>query len=460
MANKTTFYLDEDIVITVPFRQTATTDGYRPYILQKFRFGTTSYDNIYEGKVFVQKGQSAVTLYFNDILQEYSPDYKNVFKNDGDILIDKFTDINTTYSLYFDGKIEGAKQYYFDVLMCNRYANKSFKYPLKDDKTLEQNAVLRMGNLIPHIPNIETDNFSLPIIFSFGYKENSETVNYVAYPTADDIINTDISLDVFSSVSMASLPLSTWLEVYYKNANTVGIINEKYLEKSEVYKMWVEVNPDYDINFFMQDLERLNIEMTYEEVEELYAKGSGVIYQQAFDYDSEQEAKDSFVRKMTMALNDMYAWQSIKSNQFIIDYTYMDKILPIAIVDDCPARYYLKWVDRFGGVQCQGFDGKFNFKSNYERSLISNNYKYQRNINSYVANKWTLNSGYITEDDYIIYESLNISPYIQLYDTEQDRTFDVLVENTDYTEKHYKNEKKMLNFNITVVENKKQKYTY
>ena len=207
----------------------------------------------------------------------------------------------------------------------------------------------------------------------------------------------------------------------------------------------------------MQDLDYLNLSISYEEVEKMYDEGGGVIYQQAFDYESESEAKQNFMIAMENITNTLYSSQAIKSHRFYIDYTFMEKVLPVAIVDDCPARYYLKWVDRFGGIQCQGFDGKFSFQSNYERNTITNQYEHKRNISCQVTNKWTLNSGYISEDDYVIYESIFVSPYLQLYDTEQDRTFDVLVENTNYNEKHYKNEKKMLNFNLTVVENKTQK---
>ena len=42
--------------------------------------------------------------------------------------------------------------------------------------------------------------------------------------------------------------------------------------------------------------------------------------------------------------------------------TYKEETIPAHIkigeFDECPAKYYLQWIDRYKGVQCQPFNGK------------------------------------------------------------------------------------------------------
>ena len=63
--------------------------------------------------------------------------------------------------------------------------------------------------------------------------------------------------------------------------------------------------------------------------------------------------------------------------------------------------------------------------------------------------KWKLNSDWITEPQYKYYESLFVSPTVQLYDAENDKLYDVIVADRSYTEKTFNNQGKQL-FNLTV----------
>lgn len=134
--------------------------------------------------------------------------------------------------------------------------------------------------------------------------------------------------------------------------------------------------------------------------------------------------------------------------------------IDIAIIDRCPARYYLMWYDRMGGIQCQAFEGKVVFKENINRTISKNLYGNKRSLSNSVVSKWELNSGWLNDEVYPIYESLFVSPYVTLIDTKEDKMFNVIVETTDYTEKTFKTTKKMNNFSLTVSKNKEDKMIY
>lgn len=133
---------------------------------------------------------------------------------------------------------------------------------------------------------------------------------------------------------------------------------------------------------------------------------------------------------------------------------------PIAKFDDCTARYYLAWNDRFGDIQSQPFDGKVEYSENiYTEEIID--YKMRRRpSNKNVQPKWKLNTTWLSSEVYPIYESIFISPYLLLYDTEQDKAWNVIVKDSEYKEKTYKTEKSLFNLEITVEANKTQNMIY
>jgi len=51
----------------------------------------------------------------------------------------------------------------------------------------------------------------------------------------------------------------------------------------------------------------------------------------------------------------------------------------IAVLDSCYSRYYLAWMDRFGDVMSQPFDGKIEYTEDFERNEIKN-YKLRRRV--------------------------------------------------------------------------------
>lgn len=131
----------------------------------------------------------------------------------------------------------------------------------------------------------------------------------------------------------------------------------------------------------------------------------------------------------------------------------------IAIFDNCYKRYYLFWQDRFGGYQSQAFNDYATYSESFNVTETQN-YKNERKKSFIqIQPKWKLNSGWINEEVYPLYESILVSPILLLYDAYEDRLHEVIV-NTDYTEKTYRGEKKLLNLNLNLEAITKQDIVY
>ena len=133
---------------------------------------------------------------------------------------------------------------------------------------------------------------------------------------------------------------------------------------------------------------------------------------------------------------------------------------PIAKFDECTARYYLAWNDRFGDIQSQPFNGKVEYSENIDTEEIIDYKMRRRPSNKQVQPKWKLNTTWLNPKVYPMYESIFISPYLLLYDTEQDKAWNVIVKDSEYKEKTYKNQKGLFNLEITVEANTTQNYIF
>ena len=114
---------------------------------------------------------------------------------------------------------------------------------------------------------------------------------------------------------------------------------------------------------------------------------------------------------------------------------------------DNQSRFFLKWKDRYGMPQVQPFAGTYKFSESVTSKEITNYYNKRKVINYDIKPKWNLNTKWINENDIPFYESIFISPYLQLYDAKEDKVYDVIVTNREYTEKTFKNQGNSL-FNI------------
>lgn len=111
----------------------------------------------------------------------------------------------------------------------------------------------------------------------------------------------------------------------------------------------------------------------------------------------------------------------------------------LAIIDVCPARYYLMWKDRAGSYQSQRFEGVETFTESFSREFVKNNTGYKKPNTININPKIKIQTGFIDDELYPYYESIFVSPQLLLYDSKEDRSYPVNVTG-DYTEKTFKNQ--------------------
>lgn len=114
---------------------------------------------------------------------------------------------------------------------------------------------------------------------------------------------------------------------------------------------------------------------------------------------------------------------------------------------DSKSRYFLKWRDRYGMAQCQPFKCNHTYSEDITKTTMTNYQNIKKITDVGVNSKWKLNSDWISEKFYPFYESIFISPWLQLYDAKEDKVYSVVLTNTEYTEKTFKNQNRSL-FNL------------
>lgn len=134
------------------------------------------------------------------------------------------------------------------------------------------------------------------------------------------------------------------------------------------------------------------------------------------------------------------------------------ELAKIAKIDECAAEYYLLWYDRFGGIQCQPFEGKNIYSESIGITEVRNQIGMRRVGSSNINPKWKLISNWITDEEYPIYESMFVSPYVTLYNSKTGALYSVMITDKEYTEKTYRNQNNnLVNLTINVELAKSQK---
>ena len=122
----------------------------------------------------------------------------------------------------------------------------------------------------------------------------------------------------------------------------------------------------------------------------------------------------------------------------------------------CPTGYYLIWKDRLGSQQCQPFQKVDTYSEDITGSEITNYWGKRSLYKVEIQPKWKVQTGWISDDAYRCYESLFVSPTLQLYDADSDILYDVILKSRNYTEKTYLNQGKMFNLQIELEQTEKQ----
>lgn len=155
-------------------------------------------------------------------------------------------------------------------------------------------------------------------------------------------------------------------------------------------------------------------------------------------------------------VNDVKA---VANNTVHEDLTLQIENDVVAQFNSCPSRYYLMWKDRYGSFQSQRFNEKVTYTEKITKTTITN---YRQEVEPKIVEvlpKWKINSDWIPEELYPFYESIYVSPVLILYDTYEDKSYNVNLKG-DYTEKTFRGEKKLLNITLELELNKSQIILY
>lgn len=387
-----TYYLDEDILINVPI---VSADYIRNNLYNVYKDDTV----VFTGSTYIPKNSNNVNICVNDIVSTYQPLYK---PTDNEKIV-----LSEVYKIALDDSLNGVSEVEFEVVYIHRYLNKQFNYDI--------NKLVLLGDLKPRYPLIDTDNFSLGFVFTDIDRISTAPVsNEITY------------FSDYEDLQIKNIPLS---EIYLEGANEV--IYDGYTEYV-LYCHHIEVDTDTG-----QRLQDAGIPI--ETVRKVLNDGYGELLQSS-DID--------YINYVKNQLN------TLDAELEIITTTVGGNTL--AYLDNCPSRYYLKWIDRKGGIQCQPFKKKHIYSEDFENAYIRNSLGHQRKVYWDITSKWSLNTDWVDSDNYAIFESIFTSPYLQLYDTELDKVFNVNIENNTFTAKTYKNEGKMFNFSINLIADKNQ----
>lgn len=134
----------------------------------------------------------------------------------------------------------------------------------------------------------------------------------------------------------------------------------------------------------------------------------------------------------------------------------------IADIDWEPCtRYYLMWQDRYSGYQSQPFEKGSTFKETFNVSEVQD-YSNKRIISQVDSQpQWEINTGWIDNKVYPIYESIFTSKVLVLTDTVENIQYEVVLKDKTYTEKTFTNQnRKMFNLKLNLELARKQYIRY
>lgn len=151
---------------------------------------------------------------------------------------------------------------------------------------------------------------------------------------------------------------------------------------------------------------------------------------------------------------------NIKGHEFGISIALSPVTMKVGEFDECPSDFYLIWMDRTGAYQCQPFNKRVTRQENINTSNIINSIDQTRPILKSISNAWTLNSDWLSFEEYNAYESIFTSPYLYLYDYKNDEGYWVNCTNKSWEERNSSNTKKPFNLTINLESNQSQNIIY
>lgn len=474
-------YLDDEIFAS--FGLAAHDDVSGQYVVYEYNRSTSddgegfvgTYNEIFVGNVFVSSTQTELNVYLNDVIESRLNLSSVLVTNNRKMRSipnwQSQTESNeSTYTRYkivltLDGMAAQTK--YVNVYLAYHYPTYSnntdmIGLPEVDDASASLVMLLREGydaltgesTLVPRIPYTEENYFMFGafIMPTYAYLGMTNNIKF----NLTDGVNV-LNANAATYTTKQYFPQYTVFGNIYNNVQWQGAkknnlhVNLKTRRKvllNTVVQESIDEGVDRDIyahDFLMDYCHKTSAETT--EIWNRLMNGEEVVV-----YSTEDDAEAATVFTQASRYGDAYRDD---------DTAYTDMEVVVADVDYCPARYYLMWQDRFGGLQCQPFKGIDTYSESVSYTLIQNQYGNKRNGVADITPSWKLISEWISEDKYPIYESLFTSERVVLVDTESHVSQNVLISDTNYTEKTRKNNnRQLINFTVNVKLNKNQRHTH
>lgn len=212
-----------------------------------------------------------------------------------------------------------------------------------------------------------------------------------------------------------------------------------------------EIQIFYDNHLFVTDF--------YIDITANYTDGS---FARAISYISGTVCLYNYVlvSKLDIVLRCLNYESSWKSSIYSIIYTYdLTYSLPISELT-CPTGYFLQWRDRWGSLQCQPFSKVSTYSEEITASEITSYYGKRSIYKTENQPKWKIQTGWLSDDLYPVYEGIFVSGTLTLYDADTDTAYDVILSDRNYTEKTFRNQGKMFNLELTLELSEKQNILY
>lgn len=206
------------------------------------------------------------------------------------------------------------------------------------------------------------------------------------------------------------------------------------------------------------------------------------IVEQLIDYkwfrDKDFNTVNNIVKTITVTAKEQSASHTItlahlvpnkKYNPDAADYysKYSDNIYPKVpssfnvtnAVTDEHSEFYIAWINRYGQFQCQPFCKKWEMKEKVTTAntvtLTDETVPYRKTTEF----SWTLNSDWLTYAEHDEYESLLISKYVYLFNSQSNEGYFVNVTDANWIFKNTTNTKKPFNLTVNVTKSQKQNIT-
>lgn len=389
-------FLNEDIEVTVTFAAIS-----KDQVL-KYKISNSNNENIFVGNCFVLKGSTSKTFYLNDILKtfQYQANTTSVNTSVKETVMDRYT-----LQLGYESTVLGTATTDW-VILCNRYP--AYKKYL--DVTVKNNSTKTNPDTNVLLdPDTTNDGCRLRVLLQ-GQNCVIDETGQGQY----DYYYTPILIPHYPGV--------------YSDKYPVRVVYQNYTDEIEWTYGCDSGWENYDYTTFSPFGEWCLGTKTMQDIVGGTFTEDGFVY----GYVTENLGQDNFIRNE----------------------------VDCAVIDSCPGKYYLMWQDRYGGIQSQAFSGTDTISFDYTVTYQQTYKNEKKAVSNSQTIKWKINSGWLNDKIMPIYESIFVSPFLKLYDVENDEVYDVNLTDNSYTEKTYKNQQKLFNLELNLELNKNQLQLY